>query len=689
MILYCCNSKQIIANLNCVYNQSDFDMLAKESFNDFSGGIIIDAELNWKPYNYADFLGFKLIYKIRTQNKYKGPIVICSPMPEKYFAEERGCNLFESKVVNAPCHYFVEITPGEDHLQKALKVLKNANWLDDVTLQQSVFNFFSVRDYVGTLLHDLRNEDLGVKSTDDVLNIINNYFERLSNQPLEFSKRQKLLAIKVEIINELNNKEYDLLELQNYYRALIDSKAKQIKILFDKKTIDKDSGTNYRYPWEIIYIEDNDKQREKLVKLFSEKRIICHPACNYDEARQIINMENESHNYRIGAIIADYRLLIPGSSTKEEDIQGYTALDKIRQIAKRPIAYFILTSQENTIKEIARISLQFKPQWFSKQDVFQKGGGFNLFFNEVKSKANDMFVGAIFQPRIDPWTEKPNANNTKKRLSYREYYQYHLTNFIDYEISEKIINEEAKLFIENVLKDKLNPSYEWRGSLIDKNGDIYKDLLKFRRKILTGRRIILGLVYLYNKDGRIIYNYHIYNFLERKIIGVTDKEISDKVEFEQVKNNYGTLMNTFALPERNLSNLIPNYHEIIDYRNIEILKEEINFLHKYLGYELSVDSLIEMIQIDDKTAWFLDNIESLLSEYNIEIKELTEFTLNNLDFTDVRSDELITIFRIIKTTIDSQMNNSLKKNFFDLFNNFKKEATNKIIISLVETIIVE
>ena len=135
--------------------------------------------------------------------------------------------------------------------------------------------------------------------------------------------------------------------------------------------------------------------------------------------------------------------------------------------------------------------------------------------------------------------------------------------------------------------------------------------------------------------------------------------------------------------------MIPNYHEIIDYRNIEILKEEINFLHKYLGYELSVDSLIEMIQIDDKTAWFLDNIESLLSEYNIEIKELTEFTLNNLDFTDVRSDELITIFRIIKTTIDSQMNNSLKKNFFDLFNNFKKEATNKIIISLVETIIVE
>jgi CheY-like chemotaxis protein len=693
MILYCTNYKISKDSIELITNQSDFNNLAKKGFGFFNEGIIIDAELNWEPYTYADFHGFEIVKRLRTDSdiRYKGPIVICSPMPEKYFAEENGCHVFESNIVNAPCHYFKEIMPDEDHLEKAIEVLKTANSLDDVTLQQSVFNYFSVRDYVGTLLHDLRNEDRGVKSIDNVVSIINNYFERLSKQPLEFSKKQKLLGIKDEIINELSNKESDLLELQNNFRVLIDSKAKQIKILFNKTTLSKDSKTHYRYPWEVIYIEDNEEQRDLLVKWFwsHKNRVICHPACNYDEAVQIINTENKNHKYRIGAVIADYRLLIPGSISKEEDIQGYTALDKIRQIAKRPMAYFVLTSKETTIREIAGLSLQFKPQWFSKQDVLQEGGGFNLFFNEVESKANEMFVGAMFQPKINPWIEKPKESNPKKRFSYSEYYQNHLTDFGNYDVSENIINEEAKIFIENVINDKQNPLNEWRGAIKDNKGDNNKELSKFRKKILTGRRIVLGLVYLYNKEGRKLENYKIFNFLERKIVGKKENEISDDAEFELVENSFGNLMNTLALPEKNLSNLIPNPDELIDYRNIEILKEEINFLHEYYGYELSVNSLIEMIQIDDDTIIFLDGIENLLSEHEIEIERLSELTLNISDIKDLSEDEFITVFSEIKTVIENENSKSLKASFSDLIDNYKKVTTNGKIISLIEKIIFE
>lgn len=690
MILYCTNFEISKDSIKVITNLTDFKPFAEKGFDSFDS-IIIDAELNWTPYKYADFHGFELIKTIRTQNKYKGPIVVCSPMPEEYFAEENGCHVFNSKVVNAPCHYFVEIKPGEDHLSQALKVLTKANSLDDVTLQQSVFNYFSVRDYVGTLLHDLRNEDRGVKSIDNVVSIINNYFERLSKQPLEFSKKQKLLGIKDEIINELSNKESDLLELQNNFRALIDSKAKQIKFLFNKTTLSKDSKTHYRYPWEVIYIEDNKEQRDLLVKWFwfHKNRVICHPACNYDEAEQIINTENKHNIYRIGAVIADYRLLIPGSNSKEEDIQGYTALDKIRQIAKRPMAYFVLTSKETTIKEIAGLSLQFKPQWFSKQDVLQEGGGFNLFFNEVESKANEMFVGAQFQPKINPWIEKPKESNPKKRLSYSEYYQNHLTDFGNYDVSEKIINEEARIFIENVINDKQNPLNEWRGAIKDSKGDINKELSKFRKKILTGRRIVLGLVYLYNKEGRKLENYKIFNYLERKIVGKKENEISDDAEFELVENSFGNLMNTLALPEKNLSSLIPNPDQLIDYRNIEILKEEINFLHEYYGYKLNVDRLIEMIQIDDDTIVFFDEIEILLKNNNIEIKRFSEFTLNLLGDSDISDEELNAVFSEINTAIENKKDKALKDKFSDLIKDFEENSSNNKVKEVIGKIIYE
>lgn len=685
MILYCCNISINTEGFKCIDNQIDFDTLLKNGFDEFNDGVIIDAELNWEPYKYVDFYGFELIKQIRTDFRYKGPIVVCSPMQEEYFAVN-GCHAFKSKVINAPCHYFIEIIPEEDYIEKTIEVLKTANWLDDVTLEQSVFCYFSVRDYVGTLLHDLRNEDRNIQSISDFERIIGYYFERLFKQPLENTKKQKLLRIKTEIIEEFQNKKLNNEELKSSFRELIDSKAKQIKILFDKAILNKENKIYYRYPWEVLYIEDNDNQRKELINLFSEKKIICHSACNYNEAEDIINNENRNHKYNIGAIIADYRLLKSGSVTKEEDIQGYTALDKIRKNAKRPIAYFVLTSKETTIKEIAGMSLQFKPQWFSKQDVLQKGGGFNLFFNEVESKANAMYVGAMFQPKIDPWTEKPTKTNTKKRISYSEYYKHHLTDFGYYESSEHIINEEANLFIKNVLSNILNHSYEWRGTLIDKAGDLYNDLSKFRKKILTGRRIVLGLVYLYNKQGKRLENYQIYNFLERRIEGVKDKEISDNAEFELVKNTFGTLMNTLGLPEKDLKNLIPDPNRTINYGEIQILKEEINFLHEYYGYELSIDNILEMIKIDDDIVCFFDDLEDLLNNYDIKIDSLSELTLDMSDNPDISENKLNHIFKEIILAIKSSNNRNLTSNFSNIISNYRKERPDSKMNPLLEKI---
>lgn len=616
-------------DVSIVDSQSQFDQINWADAEVYKNGIILEAELNWNC-QFSEFYGFEIIRKIRQEYKIKSVIIICSALPEAYFSGEKSPLI--CRIVNAPSHYYIEIDPNINHITKALELLnaededgeKNCIELDEMTLDDVNSTFYEKSVYVGNILHDLKNKSCNIYFS-DIINVtdisysfIHTYFEKIAHV-IEENKITNLKGIENEIKNIISKEYHKIYEdktitdekkienIQSIFYKIIDQFGKRIKGLVpsNKK---RDNSQAEKQLWEVLYIEDIKNQRDRMISLFSEKGVKCYTAANYKEAKVILKDEK----YKIAVVISDLRIYKEEGSPKFDDYQGYKVIEKIRSISQHPIAYFMLTTKENTIKCQAGIPSKDRILWYSKDDVIFSEGGFNIFFREVVIAAKNSFAQNLFQPKKTSWI-KPTARFDKP---LGEYYKLHCES-VDHDDAEAIINENAHSYIKNALNNNIEelPEIAWTTKIESKNKveeeKNKEDLDSFRRYILTGRRIVLGLAYK-NENENDIFKY-LYCPSHKDLIEEFQKNRERLIR--DYNNDYKQIMQTHFCFSTKPSKDIPILEDIKlkKFSDIVILLEEIDFLHNNFNFSYSATQVKQLLSASSALIELCGNIREYIN----------------------------------------------------------------------------
>ena len=108
--------------------------------------------------------------------------------------------------------------------------------------------------------------------------------------------------------------------------------------------------------WEVLFVDDDECNRNTLVEYFKRKNIVCNTASSAEDA--FVTLKNDNPK-KIKIVITDIRLI--EKNNKWQLLQGYQILKHLNKEHPYPLGYFVLTSKKGTIiKNIQKNpSLQF------------------------------------------------------------------------------------------------------------------------------------------------------------------------------------------------------------------------------------------------------------------------------------------------------------------------------------------
>ena len=519
----------------------------KNFLDDFMA-IFLPVELNWYNHKYADFFGITLVQKMRLAG-ITLPVFFFSWLPENYFKTQPS-----GSIISSMGHYFLQLPDAKmiDYTVRALN-------------QQSLFDvqssFCGIRQEVSRLLHTKTAAlvpGMPIEMRKSVIKDISNKIRRLSPLPLG-------------LIEELNRLEIELDGIHDEDRIIffLNSRFTDENLLcfFDEK-----SGVQVSYPlhegWEILILDDQPKQTEKLVKQLKESNIKVHQAKTYNEAVSFI--EQDIFNF-ITIAIVDYRLEDEYGNCK--GLQGYDFISFLQ--SKHRLTDFIVYS--GYAKEVVLQNLPGlkKDQYFRKTELNKP----DRLVEKIIETGDELYESLLRQP-------------SGKWKQYEDFYADFRTNK-KFGILEDKVSSEATRYVENIkhfFSNKDNSSSDWYKALMKEHlivppfdgirggltGD-FDDKFKIFHKILVARRVLLAMKYFLKETDNKVLADLIFKGIYKRYFKAREeiKDLDYMLENIKIRNHkdfsgYNTIEDMFSKWKNNYDNILKNCNCYIERNSVNI-----------------------------------------------------------------------------------------------------------------------
>jgi CheY-like chemotaxis protein len=551
---------------DCIFS---FEELKENKFVSAKDAVIVllDTDLDGKK--RTNYYGLGIVKYLRKELRYKGLIVIYSTLTEQQIREqvEKSEILFTSGI------RLRQITNKGIDTNGIEELIQSVPRLSDELLDDIRYNVFDTKGKMHELLHNLKNKlnDIkGKKNLKDFIKETDTAFEEYKKlllkeiDPFKTSEFGKLYASLIqEAIEDITNhwnKEKDKSSF-SYANAgnQVNKFSNQIVELAPVSNDDADAQQAENINWQVLFFDDTEGVRKKVKAFFEEKNVTCHVAATEEEVYKKL----KENSLNISLFISDIRLL-----DKNEhwcDRQGYDVIEQVNKNNDYSLVYAVLTSKKGTINKMVQKKRKYEILWFTKDDVINNIHSFNIFFDLIKTYADENFKSnSEFKIENETWLS-PTVRGKKKEIFYRfalkDYYKVHYESE-DHEIAENEIN----LMTRQILNGTIENSIQWICKLTSKTIDQH-ELNKFRKNILLGRRLILAYIFSEKKiDTEAIY-----------------LKAYKKADYN--KNTAKTYLSNICLTNRFdtlLYDKILEYHYLVDNKKktIPLIQEEYEFIRK-------------------------------------------------------------------------------------------------------------
>jgi len=509
----------------------------KNYLDDFMA-ILLPVELNWYDHDYADFFGITLVQKMRLAG-ITLPVFFFSWLPENYFRTEPN-----GSIISSMGHYFLQL-PDAKMVDYPVRELEQQSLFD---VQSS---FCGIRQEVSRLLHTKTlalAPGLNIGKRKSIIKDISNKIRRLNPMPLG-------------LIEELNRaeKELDGIQDEKGIGKFLNSRyTDEFLIGF----FDEEPGSQGFYAlhegWEVLILDDQPDQTEKLVKLLKESNIKVHQAKTYEDA--VSHIEQDVFNF-ITIAIVDYRLEDEYGNCKGS--QGYDFISYLR--SKHRLTDFIVYS--GYAKEIVLYNLPGlkKDQYFRKTELIEP----DRLIEKIIETGDELYESIIRQPSSSAWKSKYADLYSEFRIQEK------------FKLYEDKVSNEATRYVENIkhfFSNKGNSSPDWYRALMKEHlvvppfdgirGELkgnFDDKLKIFHKILVARRVLLVMkYYLKETDSKILADLVFKGIYKRYFKAKEDlPDLDNILENIKIRNNkdfsgYNTIEDIFSKWSRNLDKILTN-----------------------------------------------------------------------------------------------------------------------------------
>lgn len=489
------------------------DELKSNKFLSGKDAVFVLLETNIENHRRTDFYGLKIIEALRKELRYKGAIIAYSTYNHAYFKAKQN-----TEVLNTSGTWLKPVSGKVIDVDEIEKRIESFPKISNELLDDIIFSAFDNKGKIHEYLHNLKN-DLNVKDSSDDLKTV----------------QQKITSV-FEAHKELLQKGIDpqkLIEFNIFFKALINETLTDIEEHWKKKgekdkfsytnggnqvskysnriaelaplsDSDADAENNVKINWDVLYLDDKEDTRKIVFDFFKAKGVECHLAATGKDVED----ELKKHGSKISLFLTDIRLL----DTNEHwcDRQGYDVIEQVNKTNDYPLVYAVLTSKKGTINKMVQKKRKYDIQWFTKEDVINNINSFNIFFDLIKSYADENFESnTIYQPELGYWR---NSYNGFFHFPLKTYYKFH-KEAKDYKEAESRINNCVFEWLEGN-----GVVQEWQSKLKMQVIDD-AELKTFREYKLQVRRIVLGIC----AEGITTKNLSIFNHLKGKSETDSDK----------------------------------------------------------------------------------------------------------------------------------------------------------------------
>ncbi|MEM7104061.1 MAG: response regulator [Bacteroidota bacterium] len=459
--------------------------------------VFILAELSFEYQNASTFFGFELVRELR-QKKVLNPIIIMSFFPKSFFITNRNQNF---AILKTPGHYFVQLPALMNDL-----VAGEYEGIDKLTLMDINRHIFSLEGHLEEIFHGLKNFVLSwsqypentfeaklkseIRMAFSKVNDYSNDYNRIVMEVIE----QELITNFQEEITSGNPRNFPM---------LIDNALNDLKKNYSQENPQELKTNTVRYPWKVLYVEDELNIAEIIKQKLFERGIPCELAVNYNQTLEILKSDKLNE---ITVVICDYRLLDENGSWQKE--QGYKIIELINMKFNKLLSFFSLSSFDDSALLFIQQEYKIKVRSYPKTDVINSEEGFNIFAKKIIEEGDKVFDQICSVPKHKVWTTG-YLKKFDKPFSY--YYRHHRL-AIDFANADKNIAEKAALFVLQIAHQKYRLENDGETELYsfqegignDKKSTTLKEKIeKFRIKLI-GRRISFALYTLLSlKKGQI------------------------------------------------------------------------------------------------------------------------------------------------------------------------------------------
>lgn len=440
------------------------------------------AELNWRKKSLTSFYGFDLIREIRTSQT-TCPIHIYSVFPKNYLLDQEEDRFQILKL--ATSHPFHDLL----NTHTPTKVAS----LSERQLNDMIYTFYNPKGMLSELAHTLKNKIEADASAVAV------FFQKVAHL-LPTAKTAELNGLQLQFQQDLTKQTYAKAKLVNQYKDQI------IELM--PKSLEDEVFTPNITNWQVLFVDDDLKHRDKIKDTFHGRNIPCHVVSNAQEAFHLLRQDHQGELLHaitqekspinsITVLICDIRL--EHLNGNWQALQGYDIIHEVYHEFKNQLAFFVLTSKRGAIIRESAALKKIQIQWFAKEDVLNKlsNSGLNLFCNKVVEAGNRTYEALTHKPSTKYWTD---IWKTKIDYPLVAYYRQHRLSSSYYE-KERWINQCAQDFIEEAeyvkisrsktTIDPLNFDFKFKASQTQ-SPSTKKGMDNFYIKLI-GRRIALGL----------------------------------------------------------------------------------------------------------------------------------------------------------------------------------------------------
>jgi CheY-like chemotaxis protein len=478
---------------DCVIHSAG--QLQSRDFSSFAG-IVVLAEIKWNGKNHTDFYGFEIIRELRVQRRILCPIIVCSFLPEEYFlppnieaTENRKSLLFN--ILKAPGHSFARLPFDFRQIAKSFGSPISEELLDDI-----IESLCDVEGLLREELQGLKNQAILISQMGPEVEQkeVRNKFKKAIETKFErinfiLPYEPGLEKIKQRLWEEFESKVFKT----NNLRAgieIVGSFSGELQRLVPTQQDLPAQKLSEKPKWKILFIDDEENVRKRVKKEFETRNYDCEIVSSADEAYAILDKDSGTNWFTV--VIADYRLIKNQASGKWQEKQGYSILKDIYLNKPNMLSFFALSAASR--KAFLRIEKDYQMRVFvySKEDVLNSTGSFNIFTEKVREEGERIFGAVCSQPTLTSWNKKA----AKFQQPLKQYYRTHRLSR-DYESAEEKISAEAKIYINRIqqaISQNTEPgshSFDFQAELKGSPENL-KILEKFRIKLI-GRRIALAL----------------------------------------------------------------------------------------------------------------------------------------------------------------------------------------------------